>query len=84
MDPECDYYTCSSQKNKTHENIREQNIREITEETDKIVERDDDCLPIETHQTVEEKNERKHCCGTNRWTCSPPNQYLTLIKGSKS
>ena len=54
MDPDCYYLACSSPKNKTHENIKEQNIREITEGTDQIVERDDDSLPIETHQTVKE------------------------------
>ena len=54
MDPDCYYLACSSPKNKTHENIKEQNIREITEGTDQIVERDDDRLPIETHQTVKE------------------------------
>ena len=89
MDPDCDYLACSSPKNKTHENIKEQNIREITEGTDQIVERDDDRLPIETHQTVKENayniptslDERKHDCGTNSQTCSPAHQYLTLIKG---
>ena len=82
MDPDCDYLTCSSQKNKTHENIKEHNIRETTEETDQVLETDHDCLPIETHQTVEGNNNNRKPTPTSP-TWNPPHQYLTLIKGIK-
>ena len=83
--------TSLSQKDETHENIKELQTREILEkthqtldgigdvlptETDQIEEGDGGCLPKKTDQIVEEDN------GYIQVLPDQTNTYITIIKGS--
>ena len=89
MDSTYGQLTSSSQKDETHENIKELQTYEILEkthqtldgvgdvlptETDQIEEGDGGCLPIKTDQIVEDN-------GYIQVLPDQTNTYITIIKG---